>query len=210
MQYPALDVVCRITVGAWLCDNLSSIEAVTQDAAPSVALTRLKILAALVSTWSLLGSHVTQLKVSQIKSAAEFDGMTAIANVSRRELLRGAAVGSGLVLGLQLGLRPVAQAAETPNFAPNAFVSIDDGGQVTIIAHRAEMGQSNWGQKLPPRRGSTSRRRRTSILSTMTIRRAGSENRARHRPRPPSATRSSPPPAKRIRALPVNPQLLKV
>ena len=66
--------------------------------------------------------------------------MTAIANVSRRELLGGLAVGSGLVLGLQLGLGPVLQAAETPNFAPNAFVSIDAGGEVTIVAHRAEMG----------------------------------------------------------------------
>ena len=68
--------------------------------------------------------------------------MTMIANVSRRGLLKGAAIGSGLVLGLRLGLRSLSftEAAETPSFAPNVFVSIDDGGHVTIVAHRAEMG----------------------------------------------------------------------
>ena len=68
--------------------------------------------------------------------------MTVIANVSRRDLIKGAAIGSGLVLGLHLGLRTpaFAEAAETSNFTPNVFVSIDANGQVTIVAHRAEMG----------------------------------------------------------------------
>ena len=68
--------------------------------------------------------------------------MTAITNVSRRELFKGAAVASGLVLGLHVGFRklPFAEAAETPTFEPNTFVSIDDTGLVTIVASRAEMG----------------------------------------------------------------------
>ena len=68
--------------------------------------------------------------------------MTVITNVSRRELFKGAAVASGLVLGLHVGFRklPFAEAAETPTFKPNTFVSIDDTGLVTIVASRAEMG----------------------------------------------------------------------
>ena len=68
--------------------------------------------------------------------------MTVITNVSRRDLLKGAAGASGLVLGFHLGFRklPFAEAAETPAFAPNAFVSIDETGLVTIVASRSEMG----------------------------------------------------------------------
>jgi isoquinoline 1-oxidoreductase beta subunit len=68
--------------------------------------------------------------------------MTAITNVSRRDLFKGAAAASGLVLGFHLGFRklPFAEAAETPNFAPNAFLSIDETGLVTIVASRSEMG----------------------------------------------------------------------
>src|SRR5947209_8512183 len=51
--------------------------------------------------------------------------MTVITNVSRRDPLKGAAVASGLVLGLHVGFRklPFAEAAEGPMFAPNAFLS---------------------------------------------------------------------------------------
>jgi isoquinoline 1-oxidoreductase subunit beta len=68
--------------------------------------------------------------------------MTVITNVSRRDLLKGGAVASGLVLGFHIGLRkvPFAEAAETPTFAPNAFLSIDETGLVTIVASRSEMG----------------------------------------------------------------------
>src|SRR5438477_2541735 len=68
--------------------------------------------------------------------------MTVITNVSRRDLLKGAAGASGLVLGFHVGFRklPFADAAETPTFAPNAFVSIDETGLVTIVASRSEMG----------------------------------------------------------------------
>src|SRR5438105_3214550 len=68
--------------------------------------------------------------------------MNVITNVSRRDLLKGAAGASGLVLGFHVGFRklPFADAAETPTFAPNAFVSIDETGLVTIVASRSEMG----------------------------------------------------------------------
>jgi len=68
--------------------------------------------------------------------------MTAITNISRRDLLKGATITSGLVLGFHVGFRklPFAEAAETPNFAPNAFLSIDETGLVTIVASRSEMG----------------------------------------------------------------------
>ncbi|HJZ16848.1 MAG TPA: molybdopterin cofactor-binding domain-containing protein, partial [Stellaceae bacterium] len=68
--------------------------------------------------------------------------MTVITNVSRRDLIKGAAAASGLVLGFHVGFRklPFAEAAEGPTFAPNAFLSIDATGLVTIAASRSEMG----------------------------------------------------------------------
>src|SRR5205807_4748323 len=59
-----------------------------------------------------------------------------------RDLFKGAAAVSGLVLGFHVGLRklPFAEAAEIPTFEPNAFVSIDETGLVTIVASRSEMG----------------------------------------------------------------------
>src|SRR5207248_43435 len=68
--------------------------------------------------------------------------MTVITNVSRRDLLKGVALTSGLVLGFHVGYRkfPLAEAAEPPSFAPNAFLSIDDTGLVTVVASRSEMG----------------------------------------------------------------------
>src|ERR1700681_977560 len=64
-----------------------------------------------------------------------------IENLSRREILRGMGLGSGLVLSLHVGFRsfPAWAAAET-RFAPNVYVSIDEAGLVTIVAHRSEMG----------------------------------------------------------------------
>ena len=68
--------------------------------------------------------------------------MTTITNLSRRDLLRGAAITSGLVLGFHVGLRkfPFAAAAEAAPFQPNVFLSIDEQGRVTIVASRSEMG----------------------------------------------------------------------
>jgi isoquinoline 1-oxidoreductase beta subunit len=69
-------------------------------------------------------------------------------NVSRRSfLIGGAAVAGGLVIGLRLLPRgfasspPAAPAVDVPRFNPTAFVSIDEAGLVTIVAHRSEMGQ---------------------------------------------------------------------
>ena len=68
-------------------------------------------------------------------------------NVSRRGfLIGGAAVAGGLVIGLRLLPRgfassPPAAPVDVPRFNPMAFVSIDETGLVTVVAHRSEMGQ---------------------------------------------------------------------
>jgi isoquinoline 1-oxidoreductase beta subunit len=69
-------------------------------------------------------------------------------NMSRRSFfIGGAAVAGGLVIGLRLLPRgfasspPAAPAVDVPRFNPTAFVSIDETGLVTIVAHRSEMGQ---------------------------------------------------------------------
>src|SRR5271155_405845 len=64
-----------------------------------------------------------------------------IENLSRRDILRGMGLGSGLVLGFHVGFRSLpAWAAPETQFAPNVYVSIDETGTVTIVAHRSEMG----------------------------------------------------------------------
>jgi isoquinoline 1-oxidoreductase subunit beta len=64
-----------------------------------------------------------------------------IENLSRRDILRGMGLGSGLVLGFHVGFRSLpAWAAPETQFAPNVYVSIDESGTVTIVAHRSEMG----------------------------------------------------------------------
>jgi len=64
-----------------------------------------------------------------------------IENLSRREILRGMGLGSRLVLGFHVGFRSFpASAAPATRFAPNVYVSIDETGIVTIVAHRSEMG----------------------------------------------------------------------
>src|SRR6266852_8154328 len=67
--------------------------------------------------------------------------MITVENLSRRSILRGIGIGAGLVLGFHVGFRSFpAGAAPEPGFAPNVYVSIDDSGLVTIVAHRSEMG----------------------------------------------------------------------
>ena len=64
-----------------------------------------------------------------------------IENLSRRDILRGLGLGSGLVLGFHVGFRSLpAWAAPETQFAPNVYVSIEESGLVTIVAHRSEMG----------------------------------------------------------------------
>jgi isoquinoline 1-oxidoreductase subunit beta len=67
--------------------------------------------------------------------------MITVENLSRRSVLRGIGIGSGLVLGFHVGFCsfPAGAAPET-DFAPNVYVSIDETGLVTIVAHRSEMG----------------------------------------------------------------------
>lgn len=75
---------------------------------------------------------------------------TEITNISRRNLLKGFAL-SGLVLavGMPLGRGNAAEEAQYGRDAmpngwvdnPLVFVAIAEDGQVTIVAHRAEMGQ---------------------------------------------------------------------
>ncbi|HXX12952.1 MAG TPA: molybdopterin cofactor-binding domain-containing protein, partial [Burkholderiales bacterium] len=83
--------------------------------------------------------------------------MSTIENLSRRTFLKGtAALGGGFALGLILdpfrphpfyggfiGSAEAADAAPPPTgtLSPNVFVSIDNTGTVTIVAHRSEMGQ---------------------------------------------------------------------
>src|SRR5258708_32584290 len=67
--------------------------------------------------------------------------MITVENLSRRSILRGIGIGSGLVLGFHVGFRSFpAGAAPEMDFAPNVYVSIDEMGLVTIVAHRSEMG----------------------------------------------------------------------
>ncbi len=69
-----------------------------------------------------------------------------IDNISRRDVLKGMAGLSGLVLSGYLTPGRSAFAAESKAAAgtalePNLFVSIAEDGAVTIVAHRSEMGQ---------------------------------------------------------------------
>ena len=68
--------------------------------------------------------------------------MMTVENFSRRDLLKTAAGLSGLILGFHIGLRPFsfASAATPETFAPNVYLSINENGDVTIVAHRSEMG----------------------------------------------------------------------
>jgi isoquinoline 1-oxidoreductase beta subunit len=81
----------------------------------------------------------------------------AIANVSRRGLLKGAAGTAAFVLAAQLPAVRAAHAYATGAGAmahgvvtnPHIFVSIDKDGTVSIVAHRAEMGTGAARTTLP-------------------------------------------------------------
>mgnify|MGYP001484237796 CR=1 FL=1 len=76
---------------------------------------------------------------------------TIIENVSRRQILGGALVASGLVLAVKV-MPAAAREARTPYATgadampdktvndPHIFIAIDKSGDVTIVTHRAEMG----------------------------------------------------------------------
>jgi isoquinoline 1-oxidoreductase beta subunit len=65
--------------------------------------------------------------------------------MSRRDFVKtGAVLGGGLVLGCHIpfsGLLREAAAAETPLYAPNAFIRIGADDTVTLIINKSEMGQ---------------------------------------------------------------------
>ena len=67
--------------------------------------------------------------------------MTTLVKLSRRDALKGVAGAGGLLLGFHVAFRglPIAEAA-TRSFKPNVYLSIDESGLVTIVAHRSEMG----------------------------------------------------------------------
>ncbi|MFC1546924.1 molybdopterin cofactor-binding domain-containing protein [Candidatus Neomarinimicrobiota bacterium] len=66
--------------------------------------------------------------------------------LTRGDFLRlSATAGAGLVIGFHLPWLDRAKAAQTANlFTPNAWISIDTGGAVTIVVHRSEFGQKVW------------------------------------------------------------------
>ena len=70
------------------------------------------------------------------------DGMV----ITRGEFLRlSATAGAGLVIGFHLPWGDPVKAAQTADFfKPNAWVSIDTSGTVTIVVHRSEIGQKVW------------------------------------------------------------------
>ncbi|HEU4368520.1 MAG TPA: xanthine dehydrogenase family protein molybdopterin-binding subunit [Methylomirabilota bacterium] len=64
---------------------------------------------------------------------------------SRRDFLRAAAVSGGILLGFRLPVvataQPPAGAPTSGEFAPNAFIRISRSNVITVVVHKAEMGQ---------------------------------------------------------------------
>lgn len=69
---------------------------------------------------------------------------TPLAKVDRRDFLKTTSVGAtGLILGFHLSCsRPFEEVARELQyfFKPNVYLNINDLGEVTIVAHRSEMG----------------------------------------------------------------------
>ena len=65
-----------------------------------------------------------------------------IQKIDRRSFLKTSSLGAtGIVLGL--GIRcSTAKATEPANFEPNVYLTLNEKGEVSIIAHRSEMGQA--------------------------------------------------------------------
>jgi isoquinoline 1-oxidoreductase subunit beta len=62
-------------------------------------------------------------------------------SLSRRDFIRNLSVaGGGLTLGFSLGGCSTTT-AESPNFEPNAFLTITPDGEITVQVHKVEMGQ---------------------------------------------------------------------
>src|SRR5580693_6575899 len=78
--------------------------------------------------------------------AAGPDRCPSASGLSRRGFLQaGAAAGGGLMLSLSLPFaKGEADAADTPGFAPNAFVRIEGDGQIVLTMPYVEMGQGTY------------------------------------------------------------------
>lgn len=72
------------------------------------------------------------------------------ATISRRVFVVTSTVaGTGFLLGVRVptGRRATADGVEslgTKDFAPNAFIRLDENGDVTVLVHKSEMGQGVW------------------------------------------------------------------
>ena len=66
-----------------------------------------------------------------------------IPRLSRRGFLEMSAA-TAFLFGFSVPLRPVRAAAEAATFAPNAFIRIDEQGEVTLIMPQVEMGQGTY------------------------------------------------------------------
>jgi len=65
-----------------------------------------------------------------------------IFKVSRRNFIKTTGIGfSGLMFGMHVGCSSDKKGGPTASFSPNVYLNIDSNGDVTIIAHRSEMGQ---------------------------------------------------------------------
>jgi len=68
--------------------------------------------------------------------------MTALRNLSRRTFLELSGAGAAaFVIGVQLPGCAHPKEVSAASFTPNVFITLDSGGDVTIVANRAEMGQ---------------------------------------------------------------------
>ena len=69
--------------------------------------------------------------------------MSAIQNISRRDVLKGASATGAVVLGAYLAPHSLISSAKAAasSVQPNLFVSIDADGSVTLTCSRSEMGQ---------------------------------------------------------------------
>ncbi len=66
-----------------------------------------------------------------------------ISKIDRRSFLKIGTVGSaGILLGLGVRCTPSEKILDPAWFEPNVFVGLNEKGEVTIIAHRSEMGQA--------------------------------------------------------------------
>ena len=87
------------------------------------------------------------INTSTAKNSLSENLNSSIRKPSRREFLKlGAVGGASLLLGFRLGdaasaAGGIAPEAASKDFAPNAYIEIDPGGEVRLWAARSEMGQ---------------------------------------------------------------------